>query len=411
MNKNIIKHLTNRITWFSCCLLVMVLAACDDISQVDDVLSKENIPNTGAPVIKKIVMANDVTGTPIQSAAFMQVVRLEGENLNGITSIRFNDVEADLSEVYSKYDVALAKIPRVLPEEITDKVYITTAEGETSAPLKVTIPELKIQGLYCEYAQPGDTTYIQGNDYDLYGITAEDAVVMVGDVQASVIAATQDQLTIQIPNRATMGDPVTIKGSKMQQPVTIDYAKAPESFLFNLKKNSPSDWPGVGGFTHASKYSWAPANFLYSKFDAGKDDPQPLGDDGTYIRFKDDVGAWGWMVFWAGYIDLPEDVGANPENYEMRFEFWNDNKYPLNSTYRIIFGNYQWYPGGEGVALNTKNQWKTIRIPLNEQDPEGHVLVPKGTDTSTRYSFMMIFSPTAAQTYNLAMTNFRFVKK
>ena len=63
------------------------------------------------------------------------------------------------------------------------------------------------------------------------------------------------------------------------------------------------------------------------------------------------------------------------------------------------------------MVLNTKNHWKTIRIPLDEQDSEGNVMVPKGTDTSTRYSFMIIFSPTAAQTYNLAMTNFRFVKK
>lgn len=391
--------------------LLTVFAACDDISEVDEVLSKSNVPNTGAPVVNKIVMANDITGTPIESAAFTQVIRLEGQNLNNVTSIRFNDIEADMGEIYSKYDVVLAKIPRKLPKTVTDRVYITTSDGETSFPLKVTIPELKIQGLYCEYAEPGDTTTIPGNDYDLFGITAEDAVVMVGNVQASVIGATQDELTIHIPYRATKGDPITVMGSKMTAPVTIDYAKTPESFLFNLKKNSPSDWPGVGGFTHASKYSWAPANFLYSKFDAGKDDPQPLSDDGTYIRFKDDVGAWGWMVFWAGYIDLPADVGANPENYEMRFEFWNDNKYPLNSTYRVIFGTYQWYPGGNGVVLNTKNHWKTIRIPLDEQDPEGNVMVPKGTDTSTRYSFMIIFSPTAAQTYNLAMTNFRFVKK
>lgn len=390
---------------FFCGALLTVFAACDDISQVDDVRSKSNIPNSGAPVITKIVMANDVQGTPIESAAFTQVIRLEGQNLNGVKSIRFNDIEADMKEVYAKYDMALVKVPRQLPENITNLVYVTTEDGETTAPLKVTIPELKIQGLYCEYAQPGDTTYIQGNDYDLYGITAEDAVVMVGSAQASVIAASETELTVQIPHRAKMGDPITVKGSKMEKPVTLDYGKAGVSNLFDF-----NDWPGYGAFTHASKYAWAEKNFLYSKFTAGKDDPKPLGSDGKYIRFKDKVDAWGWMVFWAGYIDLPTDVGANPENYEMRFEFWNDNKYPLNSTYRIIFGTYQWYPGGDGIALNTKNQWKTIRIPLNELDPEGNVLVPKGTDTSVRYSFMIIFSPTEAQTYNLAMTNFRFVK-
>ena len=380
--------------------------ACDDITQVDEVLAGENIPNTGAPAITKIVMANDAEGTPIETAAFTQVVRIEGTNLGNVTSLKFNDVDVDLSEVYSSYGAVLAKVPRVLPGTVTDRVYVQTDLGETSAPLKVTIPELKIQGLYCEYAQPGDTTYIQGNDYDLYGITAEDAIVKVGDKDVNVLAASETELMIQIPGNARMGDPVTVQGTKMAEPVTLDYAKPGVSELFDF-----NNWPGVGAFTHASKYSWAPKNFLYSKFSAGPDAPKPLGSDGKYIRFKDQVNAWGWMVFWAGYIDLPADVAANPQDYQMRFEFWNDQKYPLNSNYRIIFGNYQWYPGGDGVPLNTKNQWKTIRIDLDEEDPEGHVLVPAGTDSSVRYSFMIIFSPTSAQTYNIAMTNFRFVKK
>lgn len=389
-----------------CVCMLFGFMACDDITQVDEVLAGENIPNTGAPAITKIVMANDAEGTPIETAAFTQVVRIEGTNLGNVTSLKFNDVDVDLSEVYSSYGAVLAKVPRVLPETVTDRVYVQTDLGETSAPLKVTIPELKIQGLYCEYAQPGDTTYIQGNDYDLYGITAEDAIVKVGDKDVNVLAASETELMIQIPGNAKMGDPVTVQGTKMAEPVTIDYAKPGVSELFDF-----NNWPGVGAFTHASKYSWAPKNFLYSKFSAGPDDPQPLGSDGKYIRFKDQVNAWGWMVFWAGFIDLPADVAANPQDYQMRFEFWNDQKYPLNSNYRIIFGNYQWYPGGDGVALNTKNQWKTIRIDLDEEDPEGHVLVPAGTDSSVRYSFMIIFSPTSAQTYNIAMTNFRFVKK
>ena len=172
-----------------CACMMFGCIACDDITQVDEVLAGENIPSTGAPAITKIVMANDTTGTPIETAAFTQVVRIEGTNLGNVTSLKFNDVDVDLSEVYSSYDAVLAKVPRVLPETVTDRVYVSTKLGETSAPLKVTIPELKIQGLYCEFAQPGDTTYIQGNDYDLYGITAEDAVVKVGDKDVNVLAA------------------------------------------------------------------------------------------------------------------------------------------------------------------------------------------------------------------------------
>lgn len=392
--------------FFIFAFLTLFVTSCDDITEVEKVLSQENIPTTGAPVINKIVLATDVEGTPITSASFTQVVRIEGSNLGEVKSVRFNDREVDLKEVYSSYGALLAKVPRELPLEVTDKVYVENAYGTASAPLVITVPELKIEGLYCEYAQPGDTTYIQGNDFDLYGITAEEAIVKVGDVDVNVIGATETELMIQIPRRAKVGDPVTVQGSKMAEPVTLDYAKPGVSNLFDW-----NNWPGVGAFTHASKYSWAEKNFLVSKYSAGPDDPKPLGADGKYLRFKDKVNAWGWMVFWAGYIQVPEDVAKNPSAYQMRFEFWNDGKYPLDSTYRIIFGNYQWYPGESGIPLNTNKKWKTIRIDLDDTDPEGNVLVPAGTDWTLNFSFMIIFSPTAAQTYNLAMTNFRFVKK
>ena len=138
--------------------------ACDDITQVDEVLQNEKIETTGAPVITRVVLANDVDDTPIEEAAFTQVVRIEGKNLGGATSVRFNDIEVDLAELYSSYNAVLARVPRQLPVNVTDKVYVTNRFGETSAPLRVTVPQLNIKGLYCEYAQPGDTTYIEGND-------------------------------------------------------------------------------------------------------------------------------------------------------------------------------------------------------------------------------------------------------
>lgn len=397
---------------FPLALILLTVLGCDDITETDDVRNAHNLQNVNAPNITKIVMASDTSETAIDSAAFNQVVRIEGDNLANVKSLRFNNINVDLKEIFSTYDAVLVKIPRQLPDTVTNMVYLQTDKGSTTAPFKVTVPALNIDGLYCEYAQPGDTTYIQGNDFDLYGITAEDAIIKVGDKDVNVLAASNDELMIQIPSNAKMGDTFSIQGSKMTSPIYLSYAgplddaKSGVSKIFDF-----NNWPGTGAFTHASKYSWAPKNFLYDKFIAGDDDPKPLGDDGKYIRFKDTVKAWGWMVFWAGYIDLPEDVAKNPQNYQMRFEFWNDSKYPLNSTYRIIFGNYQWYPGGSGVALNTNNNWKTIRINLDDTDPEGHVLVPAGTDSSVRYPFMIIFSPTSSDVYNLAMTNFRFVKK
>ena len=81
----------------------------------------------------------------------------------------------------------------------------------------------------------------------------------MGDKDVNVLAASETELMIQIPGNARMGDPVTVQGSKMAEPVTLDYAKPGVSELFDF-----NNWPGVGAFIHASKYPWAPKNFLYS---------------------------------------------------------------------------------------------------------------------------------------------------
>ena len=67
----------------------------------------------------------------------------------------------------------LAPIPRALPKEVTNTIYITTKHGELSIPFVVSIPDLTINGLKNDFTQPGDTTVITGDNFDLYGITIE----------------------------------------------------------------------------------------------------------------------------------------------------------------------------------------------------------------------------------------------
>ena len=49
--------------------------------------------------------------------------------------------------------------------------------GELSIHFVVSIPDLTINGLKNEFTQPGDTTVITGENFDLYGITIEEAIV------------------------------------------------------------------------------------------------------------------------------------------------------------------------------------------------------------------------------------------
>ena len=191
------KQIMKKIKYFAIIAAsIFALTSCTDIVEVDDLKAKENKPSTGAPTVDKVVLATDAE-FPIDGANFEQVVRIEGTNLGDITSLKFNDIEVDSKEIYSTYDMLLAPIPRALPKEVSNTIYITTKHGELSIPFVVSIPDLTINGLKNEFTQPGDTTVITGDNFDLYGITIEEAIVNLGNLPVNVIDATRTELTIE----------------------------------------------------------------------------------------------------------------------------------------------------------------------------------------------------------------------
>lgn len=377
---------------------IFTLTSCTDIVEVDDLKAKENKPSTGAPTVDKVVLATDAE-FPIEGANFEQVVRIEGTNLGDITSLKFNDIEVDSKEIYSTYDMLLAPIPRALPKEVTNTIYITTKHGELSIPFVVSIPDLTINGLKNEFTQPGDTTVITGDNFDLYGITIEEAIVNLGNLPVNVIDATRTELTIEIPANAAPKSTLTIKGANMDEAYKLTYMDPGVSQLFDF-----NNWPGSGAFTHSSQFPDAPKDFLCDGTLEGQ--PEPLVEGGKYIRFNNSVKAWGWMVMWAGYITVPAEVAADPSSYDLRFEICTGAKFPISAQARIILEDYGWYPSKGGIPVNTYGGWQTVRISADTE-----ALLPNPIDPSTNTAFKIIFSPESAQDFDLSMCNFRFVHK
>ena len=202
--------------------VLFAFSACQDVVEVEDLKAKDDIPSNGAPEITKIVLANDKE-FEIDGADFEDMVRIEGKNLGNVVSVKFNDVEVDPKEIYARYDMLLAPVPRQLPGEVTDMLYITTKNGSVSRPFTVSIPELKIDGLQNEFTNPGDTTVISGDNFDLYGITVEQADVRIGNAICTVIDATRSDITLQIPANAQPNTDLTIQGGEMAEPVAIPY--------------------------------------------------------------------------------------------------------------------------------------------------------------------------------------------
>ena len=197
-----------------------------------------------------------------------------------------------------------------------------------------------------EFTNPGDTTVISGDNFDLYGITVEQADVRIGNAICTVIDATRSDITLQIPANAQPNTDLTIQGGEMAEPVAIPYMNTGHQiFDFN-------DWPGSGGFTHSSQFPDNTLNFLCDGTE-GDGYPEPLNEGMKYLRFHGNVGAWGWMVLWAGYIQVPAEVAADPAAYNLCFEVCTNASYPLNSTTRIALGNFMWMPGASGIPVNT----------------------------------------------------------
>ena len=189
----------------------------------------------------------------------------------------------------------------------------------------------------------------------------------------------------------------------MAEPVAIPYMNTGHQiFDFN-------DWPGSGGFTHSSQFPDNTLNFLCDGTE-GDGYPEPLNEGMKYLRFHGNVGAWGWMVLWAGYIHVPADVAADPAAYNLCFEVCTNASYPLNSTTRIALGNFMWMPGASGIPVNTYGGWRTMRIGLDEVSentilPDGCSPAPDNTE------WKIVFTPTDAMDFDLSMCNFRFSKK
>lgn len=386
--------------------VLLLASSCTDIVEVDKVLAKENTPSTGAPVIERIVLATEGE-LPITTAAFEQVVRIEGSNLGDLESLKFNDIEVNLKETYSSYEAILAPIPRKLPLEVTNMVYITTANGSSKASLAVTVPELTIGGLYNEFAQPGDTTIISGDNFDLYGITAEAANIRLGDTPINLLAASRTHITLQIPANARSGARLSIQGSEMREPVYLTYADEGASQLFDF-----NNWPGSGAYTHSNNYPNSPKDFLYKATNIVEgEDPAPLADGMNYVRFEGTVRAWGWMVLRDGHIDVPQEVVSDLASYDLRFEMNTSSAYPISSAARFVLGEYVWEPAASGVPINTYGKWMTARIPVTSKDGDGHQLIPDGTSSESRFSFKIIFSPSSEQVFDVSFCNFRFVKR
>ncbi len=344
-----------------------------------------------APTLAKVTTIQKTDST-IYEGNMGDWIAIHGSGVTGITEIKFNDVLVDLEQFYEENGVLYLQIPVKLPIEITDKIYITTAGGKAEIPFKVNSPDLELTGMFNEYTPPGDTIRIYGKFLMLYEVDATNAVVIFGDKETPVIAATDNYITAKVPMDVASNVKVKLQSNKYNAVAVCPGFYKDKNYVIT---SFDADFP----YTTATGQQWV------------GEWPNPAPISGKYIRFDVNQQTYpnglGWFYLMEKSYNYQLDMVQHPEKYVVKFEL--NMRLPIRRTNFFIYYYWAVAPGpigGDLFTVQNLNVWQTVSIPLERIIPMGN------TGTATSFSFNMRvenFAP--VEEVGMYFDNFRIYKK
>lgn len=403
---------TSIIKYISITLLMMIsIIACDDIVTYDDDFVDETISN-GPPVITRVSPVENPDQDTTQGS-FNQMIIIHGENLSRVKSILFNDQSVDLEEIYAVSSKIVVSIPGTVPDEITNKIVVTTEKGSVEFPFKVAFPDLVIRGFDFDFGNAGDTVVLQGENLLLYDLTPEKGDIKMNGISATILSATENAVTLKIPEGITNNATVSVSSGRIksvlgEEPIEFTY----RDLGFRIVDMGPSF------MTNPSSKNFAT--------DGSQDgDPTPLFPGTCFTRIKGTVGAYSTNIPIYNYpFDAPTtdpmfaDMRVHPENYEIKYEILIKTEFPITSPgdrIRMILNgaratnDKEWIPALSGVAYHTNDQWVTIA-----SDFAYYKTASGGSplfETGNKFIFAYIHGAGTVAPTDLSITNFRIAKK
>lgn len=390
-------------------LALFAFASCDDIVDYEDGYTPaESLPNTGAPVITAVYSIQDTAmATPITEGEVGQTVRIEGRNLNHPRSIKFNTVEADLSEVYTFSTGAIVQIPMELSLAKENCIEYTTDMGTARYDFAMPIPTVQVDGLLCEFANAGDSVTILGRNFNLYGFGTSSHVTLNG-TELGLGSITSTSMKAAIPEGTPENSVILVSWTDGETGEAMT-ATLPFRPTGNLLYGDMTETDFNVTRLERLKMNIKTDNDAYAE-------ETSLGR--PHMHFTGHVAARSW-----NQIDLSQnlinidgvDVGSlsaeELAGYVLKFEIYNSNNYPLTggTQLRSCFNwgtRYDWNIG-DGAGINTHEEWQTITMPLAELAKNGFY----GTAGSRWASLSIVFYPDADYDADFRMGNFRIEKK
>lgn len=373
-----------------------LLASCSDVVKYNDDV-QDIFAADGAPVIAAIYDVDDTESeTPLDGGVLNQMLRISGKNLSHVKEVKFNGIPVDISQIYATSENSYVKIPRAIPENVTNTLEYTTELGKVSRTFEVTIPNLRLEGLANEFCRAGESVEVKGEFFDLFGFGTEgsSARVSIGGTPLEIDSITETYMSIVIPE------------------------DIPDNSLINFS------WIETGGVEYSrnvpfrySKYILLPDLNAVGWWDAnvkrfitdGSHAGDPVSTLSNFFRITGSFDQWSWNTFGGGGNWPDIDCRQNPEDFVFKFEVCSASANPFydSEDYGYYFSlndsdNYSWNPSA-GVSFNTYGQWQTVSIPLN-------LVATKGLpEPGTWANFCMVMQPNTAGGWKVdhSFANFR----
>ena len=352
-----------------------LFSACNDVV---DVNYPDRYTNHGAPSITGIYDVQD-TGhvSALSSGTLNQMLRIEGANLANVKKITFNGLEVDVRQVYAESGESFVKIPRKIPEHVTDTLVYETNEGKTALYFPVSIPHVELEGLSNEFALQGSEVQLNGDFFDLYNFndTTDNSPVSITITNSEqgysqkihTDSCSETFTSIRIPKDCPDNSLITFRWKEMGKDMskTVPY-RMTSALLFGDLTGDLGWWNDWG------------KNLVTDGSKSG--DPQSLGM--SFLRIKGTFDSWSWNSTGIGCNWPSQDFTDHPENYVLKFEVCTNSSTPFadygangasgsqNGGYYFDFNTagvsrHQWDPVSTGLR-NTYSKWITVSIPLDK---------------------------------------------
>lgn len=400
--------------------------ACNDVVDYND-HTEDLFSSHGAPVITAIYPAGD--SVAVSSGDLNEMLHIKGENLSHVKSVTFNGIAVDVRSIYAESNDAWLKIPRRIPETVTDSLVYTTEKGSCRQTFHVSIPKMAVDGLYNDFCLPGEAVQVMGENFDLFGFgdsTVTTSTIVATNEQTGyrkvipVDSITETYMGIVIPKDCPDNSTITFSwnapdGAKQK---SIPY-RMTRDLLF-------TDYNGDLG--------WWGTLFKDARTDGTDEgDPESLGYQ--FFHIKGTFDAWSWNSDAFGLNWNRMDASANPDDYVVKFEVrttsgnpfyhskWNGKDNKATGGWMMSFysgelnqdkdAHYIFDPYVDFGFTNTYGKWRTVAIPFRDLCKKGdmpkqdmwialNIILQPNTDPDTEASQWNV---------DVCFANFRIEKK